>query len=164
MGHPYSVEIEDEPRKRRVFFRGHPSMWARWHEPKRKSTSTAASPRKRARPTVSAPLIPPNPPLPYRVVSPPNGLRQCEHALGACGHLRQKYERARVGVGGPKSKMSSLHHNVDMIEIRHTKSPSSCRAAGPKNDQHLTFPLPFGRLMRWWNFIIRSPQAPSSRK
>ena len=83
-------------------------MWARWHEPKRKSTSTAVPPRKRARPTVSAPLIPPNAPLPYRVVSPPNGLRQCEHALGACGHLSQSFERARVGVGGPKSNNTSF--------------------------------------------------------
>ena len=86
---------------------------------------------------MSAPLIPPNPPLPYRVVSPPNGLRQCEHALGACGHLRQKYERARIGVGGPKSKCTSLHHNLVHIEFRVTKSPSSCRAAVPKNGQNL---------------------------
>ena len=162
MGHPYSVEIENEPRKRRVFFRGHPSMWARWHDPKRKSSTTAAPPKKRARPTVSLPLMPPNPPLPCCVVSSPNGLRQCEHAFGVRGHLRQKYERARVGVDGPKSNSPSLHHTLEQIEIRHTKSPSSCRAAVPKSDQHLTFPLPFGRLMRWWNFTTRSPQGPSS--
>ena len=112
-------------------------MWARWHAGKRKSTTSASPPKKEARPSVSAPPMPPSPQLPYCIVSPPNGLHQCEHALGACGHLSQKYERARVGVGGPKSNSPSLHHNLEQIEIRHTKSPSSCRAPVPKCGQNL---------------------------
>ena len=89
-------------------------MWARCHAGERKSTTSAVPPQKKARPSVTidectSPPMPPSPQLPYCIVSPPNGLHQCEHALGACGHLSQKFERARVGVGGPKSKMSSRY-------------------------------------------------------